>query len=113
MLARLGVRCLALTHDRNLAWADSATDDPVHHGLTAFGHHGVVREMNRVGMLVGLSHVSAETMQDALATSTAPVIFSHSSCHRVFPNPRNVPDDVLNILSRNGGVLMIAFVALS
>ncbi|MFN6548348.1 dipeptidase [Mycolicibacterium nivoides] len=110
MLARLGVRYMTLTHDRNVAWADSATDEPEHHGLNVLGR-SVVQEMNRVGMLVDLSHVSAETMRDAIATSEAPVIFSHSSCHHVCPHPRNVPDDVLKLLSNNGGVLMIAFVA--
>lgn len=110
MLARLGVRYMTLTHDRNVAWADSATDEPEHYGLTALGRN-VVQEMNRVGMLVDLSHVSVDTMRDAIATSEAPVIFSHSSCHAVCPNPRNVPDDVLKLLPNNGGVLMIAFVA--
>lgn len=110
MLARLGVRYMTLTHDRNVTWADSATDEPEHCGLNDLGHT-IVQEMNRVGMLVDLSHVSAETMRDAIATSTAPVIFSHSSCHHVCPNPRNVTDDVLKLLPHNGGVLMIAFVA--
>jgi membrane dipeptidase len=108
-LARLGVRYMTLTHNENTPWADSATDEPVHGGLTAFGHD-VVREMNALGMLVDLSHVAATTMHDALDTSTAPVVFSHSSCRAVTDHPRNVPDDVLERLPANGGVLMVTYV---
>jgi membrane dipeptidase len=106
---RLGVRYLTLTHNENTDWADSATDAPAHGGLTDFGRE-VVREMNRLGMLVDLSHVAATTMHDALDVSQAPVIFSHSSCRAVCDHPRNVPDDVLTRLARNGGVCMITFV---
>ena len=106
---RLGVRYLTLTHNENTDWADSATDQPRHGGLTAFGR-AVVTEMNRLGMLVDLSHVAATTMHDALDTSAAPVIFSHSSARAVCGHPRNVPDDVLTRLPDNGGVCMITFV---
>lgn len=105
----LGVRYLTLTHNFNVAWADSATDEPAVGGLSAFGHE-VVREMNRLGMLVDLSHVAATTMRDALDTSTAPVIFSHSSARAVCDHPRNIPDDVLERLPANGGVAMVTFV---
>ncbi|OLT20720.1 membrane dipeptidase [Pseudonocardia sp. CNS-139] len=108
-LRRLGVRYLTLTHNLNTEWADSATDEPVHGGLTAFGHD-VVREMNRVGMVVDLSHVAATTMRAALATTAAPVLFTHSSCRTVTDHPRNVPDDVLAALPANGGVCMVTFV---
>ncbi len=108
-LARLGVRYLTLTHNENTPWADSATDVPEHGGLTDFGRD-VVREMNALGMLVDLSHVAATTMHDALDVTTTPVIFSHSSCRAVNDNPRNVPDDVLERLPSNGGVLMVSFV---
>jgi membrane dipeptidase len=108
-LRRLGVRYLTLTHNLNTDWADSATDEPVHGGLTDFGRD-VVREMNRIGMLVDLSHVAATTMRDALATSTRPVVFTHSSCRTVTDHPRNVPDDVLAALPGNGGVCMVTFV---
>ncbi len=109
MLYRLGVRYMTLTHNDNNPWADSATDTPVHGGLTAFGRQ-VVREMNRLGMMVDLSHVSADTMRDALEASTAPVIFSHSSARAVCSSPRNAPDDVLAALKENGGVIMSTFV---
>ncbi len=106
----LGVRYMTLTHGKTLDWADSATDEARHGGLTPFGEE-VVREMNRLGMLVDLSHVSPETMHDALRVAEAPVIFSHSSTRAVCDHPRNVPDDVLALLPRNGGVVMITFVA--
>jgi membrane dipeptidase len=104
----LGARYMTLTHSSNTAWADSATDNPVHHGLTPFGRE-VVREMNRLGMLVDLSHVSAETMRAALAASEAPVIFSHSSARALVDHPRDVPDDVLRLVAANGGVVMVNF----
>lgn len=108
-LHTLGVRYMTLTHNDNIDWADSATDTPRIGGLSEFGHE-VVREMNRIGMLVDLSHVAATTMRDALATSTAPVIFSHSSARTVCDHPRNIPDDVLAALPRNGGIAMATFV---
>ncbi|MEU5546408.1 dipeptidase [Streptomyces sioyaensis] len=108
-LHRLGVRYMTLTHNDTIDWADSATDEPRHNGLSAFGEE-VVREMNRCGMLVDLSHVSADTMRDALRVSTAPVIFSHSSARAVCDHPRNIPDDVLDQLPANGGVAMATFV---
>jgi membrane dipeptidase len=103
-----GARYMTLTHSSNTAWADSATDAPVHHGLTPFGVE-VVREMNRLGMLVDLSHVSAETMKAALAVSEAPVIFSHSSARALVDHPRDVPDDILRSVAANGGVVMVNF----
>ncbi|MFF4581940.1 dipeptidase [Streptomyces sp. NPDC001389] len=108
-LHRLGVRYLTLTHNDTIDWADSATDAPRHGGLAEFGRE-VVREMNRIGMLVDLSHVADTTMRDALAVSAAPVIFSHSSARAVCDHPRNVPDDVLAQLPANGGVAMATFV---
>lgn len=108
-LHTLGVRYMTLTHNDNNAWADSATDVPGVGGLSAFGRE-VVREMNRTGMLVDLSHVAATTMRDALAVSEAPVIFSHSSARAICDHPRNVPDDVLELLPANGGVAMATFV---
>lgn len=105
----LGVRYMTLTHNDNVPWADSATDTPVAGGLTRFGVE-VVREMNRLGMLVDLSHVSADTMRDAVRASRAPVLFSHSSSRAVCDHPRNVPDDVLASLPANGGVAMATFV---
>ncbi|MVO85866.1 membrane dipeptidase [Streptomyces sp. p1417] len=108
-LYALGVRYMTLTHNDNIAWADSATDEPGVGGLSAFGHE-VVREMNRLGMLVDLSHVAATTMRAALDTSVAPVIFSHSSARAVCDHPRNIPDDVLERLPANGGVAMVTFV---
>ncbi|MEH0058701.1 dipeptidase [Auritidibacter ignavus] len=109
MMRRLGVTYLTLTHNDNTSWAASATGDPVDYGLTEFGRD-VVAEMNRIGMLVDLSHVASQTMRDALAVSTKPVIFSHSSCQSVYDHPRNVPDDVLGQLATNGGVQMVTFV---
>ncbi|NYV74449.1 dipeptidase, partial [Streptomyces sp. UH6] len=109
MLYALGVRYMTLTHNSNVDWADSATDEPLHGGLTAFGR-AVVREMNREGMLVDLSHVADTTMRDALDASAAPVIFSHSSARAVCDHPRNIPDDVLERLPANGGVAMATFV---
>ncbi|MEU6664089.1 dipeptidase [Streptomyces sp. NPDC046821] len=108
-LHALGVRYMTLTHNDNIAWADSATDEPGVGGLSPFGHE-VVREMNRTGMLVDLSHVAATTMRAALDTSVAPVIFSHSSSRAVCDHPRNIPDDVLERLPANGGVAMATFV---
>ncbi|AXB48109.1 dipeptidase [Amycolatopsis albispora] len=109
ILRRLGVRYMTLTHNSNTPWADSATDEPEHGGLTEFGRD-VVREMNRIGMLADLSHVAPSTMRDALDVSTAPVVFTHSSCRAVNDHPRNVPDDVLARLAGNGGVCMVTFV---
>jgi membrane dipeptidase len=103
-----GARYMTLTHSTNTAWADSATDAPAHNGLTPFGIE-VVKEMNRVGMLVDLSHVSPDTMRAALAASQAPVIFSHSSARALVDHPRNVPDDILRLLAANGGVVMVNF----
>ncbi|MEU9445363.1 dipeptidase [Streptomyces sp. NPDC048304] len=108
-LHALGVRYMTLTHNSNVDWADSATDEPRSGGLTAFGRE-VVREMNRLGMLVDLSHVAPTTMRDALDTSEAPVVFSHSSARAVCDHPRNIPDDVLQRLPANGGVAMVTFV---
>ncbi|EST32005.1 membrane dipeptidase [Streptomycetaceae bacterium MP113-05] len=105
----LGVRYMTLTHNDTIDWADSATDEPRHDGLTRFGEE-VVREMNRCGMLVDLSHVAASTMRDALRVTEAPVVFSHSSSRAVCDHPRNIPDDVLELLPRNGGVAMATFV---
>jgi len=103
-----GARYMTLTHTTNTPWADSATDTPAHHGLTPFGID-VVKEMNRIGMLVDLSHVSPDTMKAALAASQAPVIFSHSSARALDDHPRNVPDDILRALGLNGGVVMVNF----
>jgi membrane dipeptidase len=109
MFHRLGARYMTLTHSRNVPWADSATDTPAHDGLSEFGEQ-VVREMNWLGMLVDLSHVSPDTMKDAIRVSQAPVIFSHSSARALNDVPRNVPDDVLRLLPKNGGVVMVTFV---
>src|SRR6202046_753421 len=103
-----GARYMTLTHSSNTSWADSATDTPAHHGLTPFGVE-VVTEMNRLGMLVDLSHVSPDTMRAALAATQAPVIFSHSSARALVDHPRNVPDDVLRAVAANGGVVMVNF----
>jgi membrane dipeptidase len=108
-LHALGVRYMTLTHNDNLDWADSATDVPKAGGLTAFGEE-VVREMNRTGVLVDLSHVAPDTMRDALRVTEAPVVFSHSSSRAVCDHVRNIPDDVLELLPGNGGVAMATFV---
>lgn len=108
-LYRAGARYMTLTHSKDDDWADSATDQPRHGGLTRFGEE-VVREMNRLGMLVDLSHVAPRTMQAAIALSAAPVIFSHSSARALDGHPRNVPDEVLAMLPRQGGVVMVSFV---
>jgi membrane dipeptidase len=107
-LSALGAGYMTLTHSDTLAWADAATDKPKNEGLSAFGEE-VVREMNRLGMLVDLSHVSDETMKDALRISQAPIIYSHSSARAIAKHPRNVPDDVLPLVKQNGGVVMINF----
>ena len=109
MFFALGARYLTLTHNGNLRWADAAADKPAVGGLSKFGEE-VVREMNRMGMLVDLSHVSSDTMADALRVSEAPVIFSHSSARAICNVPRNVPDNVLQLTARNGGVVMVTFV---
>jgi len=105
----LGVRYMTLTHFHSNDWADSATDTDENNGLTAFGNE-VVREMNRLGMIVDLSHVSTATMNDALDVSKAPVMFSHSSARAVTNHSRNVPDKVLKRLTKNGGIVMVTFV---
>jgi membrane dipeptidase len=104
----LGVRYMTLTHNQTTEWADSATDDPQHGGISPFGAD-VIAEMNRVGMLLDLSHVSPEAMTDAIAMSRAPVIFSHSNAYARNPHPRNVPDEVLRLLPAKGGVVMVNF----
>ena len=104
----LGARYMTLTHVTNTDWADAATDNPAHHGLTPFGRE-VVREMNRLGMLVDLSHVSPASMRAALEVAAAPVIYSHSSARALVDHPRNVPDDILPLVARNGGVVMVNF----
>jgi membrane dipeptidase len=108
MYYRLGVRYMTLTHSESLSWADSCTDAPRANGLSPFGED-VVREMNALGMLVDLSHVSPDTMRAAIRVSKAPVIFSHSSARGVADHPRNVPDDVLPLVKANGGVIMVNF----
>lgn len=109
VLAELGAGYLTLTHNDDTAWADSATGDHPHGGLTTFGEE-VVRELNRCGVLVDLSHVSADTMRQAIEVSEAPVIFSHSSARALADVSRNVPDDVLALVGRTGGVVMVTFV---
>jgi len=109
MMHALGARYMTLTHNNNTPWADAAADKPEHGGLTAFGEE-VVREMNWLGMLVDLSHVSPDTMEDALRVTAAPVIFSHSSARAIADVPRNVPDAVLRQMPKNGGVVMVSFV---
>jgi membrane dipeptidase len=108
-LYALGVRYMTLTHNHNVPWADAATDTAVLGGLNDFGR-SVVREMNRLGMMVDLSHVSPDTMRAAFAVSSAPVIFSHSCARAVVDHVRNVPDDVLGRLAVNGGLCMVTFV---
>ncbi len=100
---------MTLTHWDNIDWADAATDRPEHYGLTDLGKQ-LVREMNRLGMFVDLSHVSADTMRDALHVTRAPVIFSHSNAYAINPHPRNVPDDVLRLVRDNGGVVHVNFI---
>ena len=107
---QLGAAYLTLTHSRTIAWADSATDNPQHDGLTPFGED-VVRELNRLGMLVDLSHVSEAAMMDALSVTKAPVIFSHSNARALCDTPRNVSDAVLKAVAANGGVVMVNFAA--
>ncbi|OFW45069.1 MAG: membrane dipeptidase [Acidobacteria bacterium RIFCSPLOWO2_12_FULL_67_14b] len=109
MMYALGARYMTITHSANLPWADASTDTPVLGGLSKFGEE-VIREMNRMGMLVDLSHVSADTMADAIRVSAAPVIFSHSSARAICNVPRNVPDTVLQMVAKNGGVVMVTFV---
>ncbi|MFO0847774.1 MAG: dipeptidase [Gemmataceae bacterium] len=108
MLYKLGVRYMTLTHSESLDWADSCTDKPKANGLSPFGED-VVREMNALGMLVDLSHVSPDTMRAALKVTKAPVIYSHSSARGIADHPRNVPDDVLPLVKANGGVVMVNF----
>jgi membrane dipeptidase len=108
MFAKMGARYMTLTHNGTLDWADAALDKPRHGGLTKFGER-VVKEMNRLGMLVDISHVSAETMDDVLRVSQAPVMASHSSAFAIVPNPRNVPDDILKRVAQNRGVVMVNF----
>jgi membrane dipeptidase len=108
MYYKLGVRYMTLTHSDTLDWADSATDKPRHKGLTRFGEQ-VVLQMNQLGMLVDISHVSGDTMRHTLRVTRAPVIASHSSAYAVAPHPRNVPDDVLRLVAKNGGVVMVNF----
>jgi len=109
MFHRLGARYMTLTHTSNTPWADSATDTPKSNGLSPFGED-VVKEMNWLGMLVDLSHVSPDTMEDAIRVSQAPVIFSHSDARALNDHPRNVPDNILQLLPKNGGVIMVTFV---
>jgi membrane dipeptidase len=104
----LGARYMTLTHFKNNEFADSATDDPKYHGITDFGRT-VIHEMNRLGMLVDLSHVSPETMRAALQATKAPVLFTHSDARALADHPRNVPDDVLKLVTANGGVVMVNF----
>src|SRR5438552_7193452 len=106
--AALGVRYLTLTHSLNTTWADSSGDKPAHNGLTAFGKD-VVRELNRLGVMVDISHVSDKTFYDALEVTKAPVIASHSSCRAICNHPRNMTDDMLRALAKNGGVVMINY----
>lgn len=107
----LGARYMTLTHWGNIDWADAATDEPAHFGLTEFGKR-TVREMNRLGMFADISHVSPDTMRDTLRVSRAPVIFSHSDAFALDPHPRNVPDDVLRMMPTNGGVVHVSFIGM-
>jgi membrane dipeptidase len=109
MFYRLGARYMTLTHTSNTPWADSATDTPKSNGLSPFGEE-VVKEMNWLGMLIDLSHVSPDTMADAIRVSQAPIIFSHSDARALNDHPRNVPDNILQMLPKNGGVIMVTFV---
>ena len=109
MFYKLGARYMTITHSRTLDWADAAGDEPQHGGLTLFGEE-VIREMNRLGMMVDLSHVTPETMKDALRVTEAPVMFSHSNARAVSGHPRNVPDDVIRMLPEKDGVIMVTFV---
>lgn len=109
MFSRLGARYMTITHSSNTPWADSATDTPKFGGLSPFGEE-VIKEMNWLGMLVDLSHVSPDTMEDAIRVSQAPVIFSHSDARALNDHPRNVPDNILQMLPTNGGVIMVTFV---
>ncbi len=110
MYHRMGIMAMTLTHFRNSDWADSSTDKPEHDGLTDFGKQ-VVREMNTIGMIVDISHVSDKTFYDAIAVSTKPVIASHSSCRALSDVPRNMTDDMLRALAKNGGVVGVNFAA--
>jgi membrane dipeptidase len=105
----LGARYMTITHSRTLDWADAAGDEPQHDGLTGFGEE-VIREMNRLGMMVDLSHVTPATMKDAIRVSEAPVMFSHSNARAISGHPRNVPDDVLRMLPEEDGLVMVTFV---
>src|SRR6266852_4363545 len=108
MYQRMGIRAMTLTHFRNNNWGDSSTDKPLHNGLTDFGKQ-VVREMNRIGMIVDISHVSDKTFYDAIAVSSKPVIATHSSCRALNDVPRNMTDDMIRALAKNGGVIAINF----
>lgn len=109
MMYDLGARYMTVTHSRTLDWADAAGDDPRHDGLTEFGEE-VIREMNRLGMIVDLSHTTPATMKDAMRLSEAPVMFSHSNARAISGHPRNVPDDVLQLTKDNNGIVMVTFV---
>jgi membrane dipeptidase len=109
MMYDLGARYMTITHNRTLDWADAAGDDPQHDGLTEFGEE-VIREMNRLGMLVDISHVDPNTMKDAIRVSEAPVMFSHSNARALTGHPRNVPDDVLRMLPEKDGLIMVTYV---
>jgi membrane dipeptidase len=109
MMYRLGARYMTLTHNLNVPWADAGTDTPKLDGLSPFGEE-VIHEMNRLGMMVDLSHTSPATMGDVLRVTTAPVIFSHSSARALTDVPRNVPDDILRQIPKNGGIVMVTFV---